>query len=86
MKVAHHGSADQSDRLYDELDAEVGLIGVGAENDYGHPTDRLLELLVATGTAAVRTDRSGTSLLSADGDGAVPALDRAVGRAVGARP
>ncbi|KQZ08127.1 ComEC/Rec2 family competence protein [Agromyces fucosus] len=69
VKVAHHGSADQSERLYDELGATVGVIGVGADNGYGHPTDRLLDLLRADGTAIVRTDRSGTALLTADGGG-----------------
>jgi len=69
VKVAHHGSADQSEALYRELGATVGVIGVGADNGYGHPTDRLLDLLATIGTIAVRTDRSGTSLLTADGDG-----------------
>lgn len=65
VKVAHHGSADQSERLYAELGATVGVIGVGAENSYGHPTERILDLLRADGTAVVRTDRSGTLLLTA---------------------
>lgn len=69
VKVAHHGSADQSERLYDELGATVGVIGVGADNGYGHPTDRLLDLLRADGTAVVRTDQSGLALLSADDGG-----------------
>ncbi|SIN78042.1 ComEC/Rec2 family competence protein [Agromyces cerinus] len=69
VKVAHHGSADQSERLYDELGATVGVIGVGADNGYGHPTDRLLDLLRANGTAVVRTDTSGTALLTTDGGG-----------------
>ena len=69
VKVAHHGSADQSERLYAELDATVGVIGVGADNGYGHPTDRLLGLLREAGTTAVRTDRSGTATLTADGEG-----------------
>ena len=69
VKVAHHGSADQSEQLYRELAATVGVIGVGAENGYGHPTDRLLDVLAASGTVAVRTDRSGTAVLTADGDG-----------------
>ncbi|NUT59320.1 MAG: MBL fold metallo-hydrolase, partial [Agromyces sp.] len=69
VKVAHHGSADQSERIYEELGATVGLIGVGADNGYGHPTARLLELLAASRTTVVRTDRSGTCTLTADGDG-----------------
>lgn len=69
VKVAHHGSADQSERLYETLSATVGVIGVGADNGYGHPTDRLLDLLDRVGTVPVRSDRSGTSLLTANGDG-----------------
>ena len=68
VKVAHHGSADQSERIYEELGATVGLIGVGADNGYGHPTAHLLDLLAAARTTVVRTDRSGTCTLTADGD------------------
>ncbi|MFF2389992.1 ComEC/Rec2 family competence protein [Agromyces sp. NPDC058104] len=64
VKVAHHGSADQRDALYERMDAEVGLIGVGADNGYGHPTGRLLELLDRVGTVPLRTDVSGTIALS----------------------
>jgi len=64
VKVAHHGSADQSDRLYRRLRATVGVISVGVDNDYGHPTDRLLDLLADTGTSAVRTDLGGLVLLA----------------------
>ncbi|GAA1771291.1 ComEC/Rec2 family competence protein [Agromyces humatus] len=85
VKVAHHGSADQSEELYSRLNAPVGIIGVGAENGYGHPTDRLLELLEGTGTAAVRTDRSGTLLLTADEAGFSLWTERA-DEDVGARP
>ncbi|MFF2369047.1 ComEC/Rec2 family competence protein [Agromyces sp. NPDC058110] len=69
VKVAHHGSADQSERLYEELSATIGIIGVGVENGYGHPTDGLLDLLAQAGTVPVRSDRSGTALLTSNGDG-----------------
>lgn len=64
VKVAHHGSADQNARLYARLEAIVGVIGVGAENGYGHPTDELLGILSAAGTTAVRTDLDGLALLA----------------------
>lgn len=70
VKVAHHGSADQDPALYRELAAAVGLIGVGADNGYGHPTPSLLDLLAAAGTVPVRSDRSGAAALSI-GDGRV---------------
>jgi competence protein ComEC len=68
VKVAHHGSADQSAALYEALHADIGLIGVGADNDYGHPTQKLLDILTATGTAAFRSDLDGLVLV-APGDG-----------------
>jgi competence protein ComEC len=64
VKVAHHGSSDQSEQLYQELGAAVGLIGVGADNGYGHPTDALLEILARVGTLPERTDERGLVLLS----------------------
>jgi competence protein ComEC len=69
VKVSHHGSGDQSAVLYDRLDAVVGLIGVGAGNDYGHPTDRLLGILAGVGSAAYRTDEQGMILVSPAEDG-----------------
>jgi competence protein ComEC len=64
VKVAHHGSADQSARLYEELHATVGLIGVGAGNDYGHPTSKLLGILAAVGTRPIRSDLDGMALIA----------------------
>ena len=86
VKVAHHGSADQSTRLYREVGAAVGIIGVGPENGYGHPTDRLLELLGSFGTAAIRSDLSGTAVLTADGDGSFRLWSERAGTDVGPRP
>ncbi|TFB88166.1 ComEC/Rec2 family competence protein [Cryobacterium algoricola] len=64
VKVAHHGSRDQSPPFYAELHATVGLISVGAGNRYGHPTASLLDLLRSVGTLAVRTDRQGLSVVA----------------------
>ncbi|WP_395640107.1 ComEC/Rec2 family competence protein [Pseudolysinimonas sp.] len=71
VKVSHHGSADQSARLYEQLDATVGLIGVGSDNDYGHPTDALLGILASTGTTPLRTDQHGLILVAPGDDGGV---------------
>ncbi|TAK19366.1 MAG: MBL fold metallo-hydrolase [Myxococcaceae bacterium] len=64
VKVAHHGSADQSENLYRDIRAVVGVISVGAGNSYGHPTDRLLAILARVGTRAFRTDQDGLVLVS----------------------
>jgi competence protein ComEC len=59
VKVAHHGSAKQSEDLYRRVQAKVGLIGVGAGNDYGHPAPSALAILRRYGTVALRTGLSG---------------------------
>jgi competence protein ComEC len=64
VKVAHHGSADQSERMYQQAHAVVGVIGVGVDNGYGHPTERLLDILARAGTTALRTDEHGLILLA----------------------
>lgn len=71
VKVAHHGSADQSEQLYERLQAKVGVIGVGADNGYGHPTDELLGILKQVGTRVTRSDLEGLVLLSPDRQGSV---------------
>jgi competence protein ComEC len=64
VKVAHHGSADQSPRLYERVQAAVGMIGVGADNGYGHPTQEILDTLASVGTTVTRTDAQGMALLA----------------------
>ncbi|MGL4339924.1 MAG: ComEC/Rec2 family competence protein [Rhodoglobus sp.] len=64
VKVAHHGSADQEPQLYERFHAIVGLLGVGADNGYGHPAQGLLEILSDTATTTARTDEHGLILLS----------------------
>jgi competence protein ComEC len=63
VKVAHHGSADQAPELYRALDARVALIGVGADNDYGHPRATLLTMLGDEGMSIGRSDTDGLVLV-----------------------
>jgi len=63
VKVSHHGSRDQLPALYRQLDADVGLIGVGRDNRYGHPTEQTLQMLQSVGTLPVRSDERGTITL-----------------------
>jgi competence protein ComEC len=69
IKVAHHGSADQSPAFYAATGAAVGLMGVGAGNSYHHPTARLLRVLRADGIAPFRTDQDGLLLVARAADG-----------------
>ncbi|TDW31526.1 competence protein ComEC [Cryobacterium psychrophilum] len=71
VKVAHHGSADQSPDFYAALGARVGLVSVGARNTYGHPTKRLLDILGEVGTRVERTDLRGMIVVSQGDDGSL---------------
>lgn len=59
VKVAHHGSADQSPELIARIDAAVAMISAGRDNRHGHPTDSALELYGATAATVLRTDLCG---------------------------
>ncbi|RIX28197.1 ComEC/Rec2 family competence protein [Amnibacterium setariae] len=82
VKVAHHGSADQSPALYAAAAAPIGVVSVGAGNDYGHPTRRLLGILRSTGMQPVRTDQDGLVLVARRQGRAVVWTERPVTAAV----
>jgi len=64
LKVSHHGSAEPNNpALLGMIRPEIGLIGVGAGNAFGHPTQRALDRLAAAGTTVYRTDVHGTILV-----------------------
>jgi len=63
VKVAHHGSAVQSRALAERLRPAVALVSAGRGNGYGHPTDEALDLYAGVGSAVVRTDECGTTVL-----------------------
>lgn len=59
VKVAHHGSANQDPLLLPALAPVLGVISVGADNDYGHPAPSVLQALARLGVTVLRTDRDG---------------------------
>lgn len=66
VKVSHHGSRDQEPRLLKAVGAQIGLISVGAENGYGHPTDDALDAIRDAGSVALRTDELGSIAVSGE--------------------
>lgn len=64
VKVSHHGSSDQSAELYETLSANFGVVSVGEDNGYGHPTQAALDLLRRAETTALRTDQLGAFALA----------------------
>jgi competence protein ComEC len=64
LKVAHHGSSDQSAQLNNVLRPRLALISAGRDNGYGHPAGKTMRMLEGVGARNVRTDHSGLVLVS----------------------
>lgn len=69
VKVAHHGSADQSADLYAAARPALALVTVGSDNDYGHPRAEILDALATMGARVARTDTGGIVAVTSAGSG-----------------
>ncbi len=68
LKVGHHGSSSSSNYLFlNEVLPSISIISVGADNDYGHPTQQTLSALEDIGSTIYRTDTSGNIIVTTDG-------------------
>jgi competence protein ComEC len=76
LVVPHHGSARQVEQFLLAVAARVALIGVGQDNDYGHPAPTALRLLAAAGSEAHRTDLEGSIAVARSPDGFTVTVER----------
>ena len=60
LKVAHHGSKTSSTKQFLEaVKPKIALIGVGEDNNFGHPNSGVIERLESIGCKIYRTDKCG---------------------------
>jgi competence protein ComEC len=74
LKVPHHGSSHSTPEFLDRVRPRIGIVEVGAGNDYGHPSQATITRLRRIGARILRTDT--------DGDVAVVIRDHQLGVAV----
>jgi competence protein ComEC len=68
LKVGHHGSKhSNSMEFIKEVNPQYGVIQVGAQNNYGHPTKEAMDNLRAANVKVFRTDLDGTVEFTSDG-------------------
>lgn len=68
--VSHHGSSSSSSQKFLEaVNPQYAVISVGADNDYGHPTKKVLSRLDALHVQVLRTDENGTITAYSTKDG-----------------
>ncbi|WP_084130715.1 ComEC/Rec2 family competence protein [Demequina sp. NBRC 110055] len=71
VKIAHHGSGAQDPGLARLLRADLGLIGAGADNDYGHPARAALDLYGPRVDTLAVTATCGDVVATANADAAM---------------
>ncbi|MCL2826627.1 MAG: MBL fold metallo-hydrolase [Eggerthellaceae bacterium] len=68
LKVPHHGSNSSSSYAFlRAVNPSISVISVGADNDYGHPTEKVLSRYRDLGCALYRTDLQGDVTATSDG-------------------
>jgi competence protein ComEC len=76
VKVAHHGSRNQSETFAQWLHPKVAFISVGLDNDYGHPAKQTIALYELVGARVWRTDESGDLALVSGAHGTAVTTQR----------
>lgn len=60
LKVPHHGSKTSSTQGFLEVvKPQIALIGVGKNNNFGHPNQDVITRLQSMGIKVYRTDENG---------------------------
>ena len=66
--VGHHGSSSSSSvLLLDSVRPKYAVISCGTGNDYGHPTQEVLDRLWDKDVSVFRTDEQGNIIMTSDG-------------------
>lgn len=68
LKVGHHGSASSSTKKFlSTVNPKFGVISVGVDNDYNHPSINTMNKFKDMGIGIYRTDENGTIVATSDG-------------------
>ncbi len=70
LKLGHHGSSDgSSEKFLEAIQPEYGIISVGKDNPYGHPSLRIIRRLERIGAKIFSTDELGDIVFISDNNG-----------------
>ena len=77
LKVAHHGADTSSiQKLIDLVSPKISLIGVGKNNNYGHPSSSVLERLKKLKSKIYRTDLDGEIIIIVNKYGIIEKIEK----------
>lgn len=68
LKVAHHGSDTSNTKAFlEKVKPQYAVISAKKGNTYGHPKQKIMELLKSLNTKVYRTDEQGSIVMKTDG-------------------
>jgi len=67
LKAPHHGSRALLPEFVERVGPESAVISVGSRNNFGHPAQSTVDLLVKAGARVYRTDRDGAVIIKISG-------------------
>ncbi len=69
LKVAHHGSETSSSQAFlENTSPNEGLISVGIDNRFNHPSEEVIKRLKENNVKVIRTDKRGAILICSNSD------------------
>jgi len=69
LKLGHHGSSTStSPEFFEAVSPDYAVGSMGEDNEYGHPHDEIVELLLDEAVPFFRTDKEGTIVVAMDGE------------------
>ncbi len=72
LKIAHHGSKTSStEEFLETVKPKIALIGVGPNNNFGHPNKNVIERIKNNKIEIFRTDENGEICISTNGKGKI---------------
>ena len=72
LKIAHHGSKTSSmQEFIDAVSPGISLIGVGKNNNFGHPNEEIIQRLKNKNIKVYRTDKNGEIKIEFNKDGTI---------------
>lgn len=72
LKIAHHGSkTSTTEDFLKKVSPKIALIGVGKNNNFGHPNEQVIERLKANKVKIYRTDEDGETNIVVNRNGEI---------------
>lgn len=77
LKVAHHGSKTSTTTdILKEIKPKIAFIGVGKNNNFGHPNNQIIEKLQDYGVKIYRTDENGEIIITVNKKGKIVNIEK----------